>query len=87
MTETPHPWDRNETETTKAYAAFLAYISLGARRSVREAARQHHATATAAGEISGVERTTVRTWCGWSSRHSWVSRATAREEWILRHVG
>ena len=41
VTETPRPWDRRSTETTKAYAACLAYVALGARRSVREAARQH----------------------------------------------
>ena len=35
-------WDRLPTETPKSYAAFLAYVALGARRSVREAARQHH---------------------------------------------
>ena len=44
-------WDRLPTETPKSYAAFLAYVALGARRSVREAARQHHVSATAAGEI------------------------------------
>ena len=45
MTETPHPWDRLPNETTKAYAAFLAYINLGARRSIREALRQTHGEA------------------------------------------
>ena len=35
-------WDRLPTETPKSYAAFLAYVALGARRSVREAARQYH---------------------------------------------
>ena len=84
MTETPRPWDRRSTETTKAYAAFLAYIALGARRSVREAARQHHSNTTATGEISSVEDTTVRTWMGWSARHKWVSRSLARDEWIAR---
>ena len=32
------------TETPKSYAAFLAYIALGARRSVRKAARQNNIT-------------------------------------------
>ena len=68
----------------KARSAFLAYVALGARRSVREAARQHHVSATAAGEIKGVEDTTVRTWISWSSRHKWVSRANAREAWLTR---
>ena len=60
MTETPHPWDCLPTETPKAYAAFLVLrVTLGARRSVREAARQHHSKTVAAGEISSVEDTTV----------------------------
>ena len=46
-------WDRLPTETPKSYAAFLAYVALGARRSVREAARQHHVKALSAGEIIG----------------------------------
>ena len=64
--------------------AFLAYVALGARRSVREAARQHHIKALSAGEILGQENTTVSTWLAWSSKHQWVSRANARDEWIAR---
>ena len=41
MTDTQRPWDRRADETPKSYAAFRAYVALGARRSVREAARQH----------------------------------------------
>ena len=77
-------WDRLPTETPKSYAAFLAYVALGARRSVREATRQYHSKTTATGEISSVEDTTVRTWMGWSARHKWVSRSLARDEWIAR---
>ena len=84
MTESAHSWDLLPTETPKSYAAFLAYVALGARRSVREAARQHHSKATASGEISGNEDTTVRTWQGWSATHQWVSRGLARDEWIAR---
>ena len=75
MTDTPRPWDRLPTETLKAHTSFLAYVALGARRSVHEAARAHHGRATAAGEIHGRQKTTVRTWEGWSARHHWVSRA------------
>ena len=42
MTDTPRLWDRRADETPKSYAAFLAYVALGARRSVREAAHQNH---------------------------------------------
>ena len=53
-------WDRLPTETPKSYAAFLAYVALGARRSVREAARQHHVKTAS----SGPEVTTVKHWLG-----------------------
>ena len=76
MTETPRPWDRRSTETTKAYAAFLAYIALGARRSVREALRQNSGETAVSGKL--------RTWEGWSSKNAWVSRANARDEWLAR---
>ena len=82
MTETPHVWDRLPRETLKSHTAFLAYIALGARRSVREAARADHSRAIAAGEISSVEATTVSKWMGWSAKHKWVSRANARDAWI-----
>ena len=84
MTETPHVWDRLPTETLKSHAAFLAYVAMGARRGVREAARQHHSSAKAAGEISGAEATTVGTWMGWSAKHKWVSRANARDTWLAQ---
>ena len=76
MTETPRPWDRRSTETTKAYAAFLAYIALGARRSVREALRQNSGETAVSGKL--------RTREGWSSKNAWVSRANARDEWLAR---
>ena len=80
MTEPQNLWDRLPTETPKSYAAFLAYVALGARRSVREAARQH-CVKTAS---SGPKNTTVKHWLRWSARHKWVSRSLARDEWIAR---
>ena len=65
MSETPFPWDRLPAETPKSHAAFLAYIALGARRSVREAARQAHQ-----GSIKTVSSSTiVSRWLGWSAKH------------------
>ena len=80
MTDTQRLWDRRADETPKSYAAFLAYVALGARRSVREAARQH-CVKTAS---SGPKNTTVKHWLRWSARHKWVSRSLARDEWIAR---
>ena len=52
MTDTPRLWDRRADETPKSYAAFRAYVALGARRSVREAAPQNHIKTTALRRIS-----------------------------------
>ena len=60
MTDTQRPWDRLPTETPKSYAAFRAYCEMGAKRSVREAARQHHVKTAS----SGPEVTTVKPWLG-----------------------
>ena len=76
MTDTHRRWDRLPTETPKSYAAFLAYIALGARRSVREALRQNSGETAVSGKL--------RTWEGWSSKNAWVGRANARDEWIAR---
>ena len=75
-----HPWDRLSTETPKSYAAFLAYVALGARRSVREAARQYRVNTRSTSRT----KTTINTWLGWSAKYKWVSRSLAREEWIAR---
>ena len=81
MTEPARAWDRLPTETPKSYAAFLAYIALGARRSVREAARQAHQDnikTASSSDKAPRPSTTIRRWLGWSARHKWVSRANAR---------
>ena len=44
QTNSTRLWDRRSAETVKAYAAFRFYCELGARRSVREAARQNNIT-------------------------------------------
>ena len=84
MTETPRPWDRRSTETTKAYAAFLSYVALGARRSVRESARQHNIKTVSPGEKRARPSTTESRWLAWSSKHRWVSRANSRDAWLAR---
>ena len=85
--ETPHPWDRLPAETPKAYAAFLGYIALGARRSVREAARQAYQEklkAVSSSQKAPRLSTVTTRWLGWSARHKWVSRANARDAWLAQ---
>ena len=75
QTNSTRPWDRRSAETVKAYAAFRFYCELGARRSVREAARQNNIKTTSLSEKNTRVNTTVR---------RWVSRAAARDAWIAQ---
>ena len=84
MTSPARAWDRLPTETLKAHTAFLFYLSLGARRSVREAARQNNIKTASSREKGTRPSTTIRRWLGWSARHKWVSRANARDAWLAR---
>jgi len=63
------PWDRQEGETSKAYAAFVAYLELGPERSIDAAFRQQNGSRKAAGRPFW--------WHRWSSKWSWVARAEA----------
>ena len=54
----------------------------GAKRSVREAARQSNIESASSREEDTAVDTTVRRWLGWSAKHKWVSRGLARDEWI-----
>ena len=84
QTNSTRPWDRRSAETVKAYAAFRFYCELGARRSVREAARQNNIKTTSLSGKKTRVNTTVRRWLGWSAKHRWVSRAAARDAWIAQ---
>ena len=84
MTETPNPWDRLPNETPKAFHAFRAYVAMGARRSVRGAARQHNIKTVSSGGKRARPSTTISRWLAWSSRHRWVRRADSRDAWLVR---
>lgn len=59
----PAPWECQEKETPKPYAAFCIYRDMGAQRSVRKVA-----------EKLGKSETLISRW---SSAHNWVERAAA----------
>jgi hypothetical protein len=63
------PWDRLESESSKAYAAFLAFRDIGPGRSLSEAYRVH-SNRPDARKPSG----TFTTWC---KRFNWPERADA----------
>ncbi len=57
------PWERQEKEGTRAFAAFTLYRDMGPQRSVRKVAQELDKSDTLIGR--------------WSARHKWVERAAA----------
>ena len=63
-------WERQPSETAKAYAAFLLYRDLPAIDRSISAAREGH---------QKDRKGTVRQWNGWSTRNDWVNRAAEHD--------
>lgn len=66
-------WDRQENESSKAYAAFCIYRDMGSERSIEKIKRDENIRGT-----SGV----LRNLYAWSSQYSWVSRVTAYDDYL-----
>ena len=63
-------WERQPSETAKAYAVFLLYRDLPAIDRSVPAARERHQRDT---------KGTLRQWKGWSMRNGWVNRAAEHD--------
>ena len=68
MNEKKNSWDKQETETNRAYNAFRTYRNMGALRSLRKAATEFYG-------IISVSK--VNVFLRWSSKHNWVARCGA----------
>jgi hypothetical protein len=66
----PAPLEQQPKETPLAYAAFLAYVTLGRKRSIRAVAQEH----------GHDERQAER----WSHKHQWAKRVALFERLRLR---
>lgn len=66
MTDEQYPWVRRTSERGKAYDAFQAYLRLGPRRTITEAAA-----------AVGISRDSAQ---DLSSRHDWVARSVAYDQ-------
>jgi hypothetical protein len=62
------PWAQQPGETSKAYAAFVAYLELGIKRSIVKALEATEGVASASKR---------RYWQHWSAKYRWVERASA----------
>ena len=74
-------WERQPSETAKAYAAFLLYRDLPAiDRSVSAARERHQRDIKRTSKGHQKDRKgTVRQWNGWSMRNGWVNRAAEHD--------
>lgn len=59
----PELWERQTTESSKAFEAFVVYRDMGVNRSIRKAAQNLNKAVTTLAE--------------WSTKHDWVKRAAA----------
>lgn len=59
------PWKQRKGETPKAYTAFMAYVALGPKRSLRK--------------LSEAEGYNLRQLERWSSQHDWQTRSGAHD--------
>jgi hypothetical protein len=82
------PWDRRESESAQAFAAFVLYRDLGATRSIDEAYRRAKNAPDKHQDRCGAHHTgrADGTWKGWSSTHEWVPRCLAYDTHLDRLV-
>ena len=65
MPKPKNSWDKQETETNRAYTAFLTYRNMGSLRSLRKAADEFYDSKTTAKQ---------QQFFRWSQTHNWVAR-------------
>jgi hypothetical protein len=81
----PEPWDKQEAETAKSYAAFCEYRNMGPSRSFSKLAeiyveKKYIKTTSKPHQKQAKLSTRIRQFATWSSKYNWVSRA---ESWDL----
>ena len=69
MPEIKNSWDKQESETNRAYNAFLTYRNMGALRSLNKAAEIFYGAAYIANSLPKLIQ-----FKSWSSHWNWVSR-------------
>ena len=71
-TDVLRPWDQQEGESARAFAAFSVYFTLGPARSLAKTSQNHTKT--------------IPTLKEWSVKHDWVRRAAAYDAHQARLV-
>ncbi len=81
----PEPWDKQEGETPKSYAAFCEYRNMGPSRSFSKLAeiyleKEYIKTTSKLHQNQAKLSSRIRQLANWSSRYNWVARV---ESWDL----
>ena len=74
---TPDPWEKQEGENSKPYAAFCAYRDMGVGRSLSKTIPLVYGE-NYSGKVSGKQRRLE----DWSSKHNWVVRVEAYDVYL-----
>lgn len=76
---TPKPWERQESETSKAYEAFCEYRDMGPQRSLSKVAEKLQKSETLMGRWSGQNKWVERA-AKWDDEQERIEREIAQKE-------
>ena len=77
----PDPWERKQSETATAFAAFIQYLNLQrGSRSIDSAYR------SAKGRVGDAKCRANRHWRTWAHKYEWEDRALAWDAWLDREA-
>lgn len=72
-----NPWEKQEGENTKPYAAFCAYRDMGVNRSLAKIVNIVYGESSETKSSAKLRQLTT-----WSSKHGWVKRAEAYDVYL-----
>ncbi|MCK4830772.1 hypothetical protein KA005_84450 [bacterium] len=75
------PWEKQEHETSKAYAAFCAYRDMGTDRSLVKIIPITHPKAYESGNAAKIKAKRDQL-AAWSSKYGWVARVEAYDVYL-----
>jgi hypothetical protein len=79
----PSAWEAlapRARESKAAHAAFLDYVRMGPRRSIRQLHAQYVKQTSSTPQADSVPTSSLKTLFTWSARHGWQDRLTAYQE-------
>ncbi len=74
-------WEQREGESPRVFQAFVVFRELGARRTLREAARKFYSPDDENAEVSPAQ---LKRFQRWSAEHQWVRRANEYDVYLAQ---